>query len=214
MRYFWHAIITIVVISLIVFLFFVFSVRVNDNITFTDEIPAITTPTITIADPQSGPVDAPVTIVNFGDYGCEDCADAETALADLSNAYPGKIRIVWKDMPNTSLHPEALNAAMAARCVKEQEDEAFFPYHAYLFANQADLGPELYAALAAQMGLKESVFNRCLEGEDTYALVQKSYEEGLALRINATPTLFINGERYTGAISRNQLEAKIRAFIK
>lgn len=214
MRYFWHAIAAIVVLSLIVMIFFAFSVKVDDNISFTNDLPELTAPVITIADPQQGPSDAVVTIVNFGDYSCEACGDLDETLAAFMATYAGQIRLVWKDMPNTSAHPEALNAAMAARCAGEQDADLFFAYQAYLFANQANLGAELYTTLAEELGLKASALTRCVENEDTFALVQRTYEEGLALRITATPTLFINGERYSGGLSSSELSATLRTLLR
>lgn len=211
MRYFWHAIVSIVVLALIVFLFFAFSVRSEHRISFTDDLPELTEPTITVADPVAGLSDARVTIVNFGDYQCAACADVDEAIANLVADYPDNIRVVWKDMPNAESHDEALGAAMAARCAGKQD--AFFTYNAYLFANQSRLGDDLYAALAQELGLKEKAFASCLENKDTLPLVQKSYEEGLALRVTATPTLFINGERYTGSISESALRAAVRGLL-
>lgn len=212
MRYFWHAIILLGVVAGITFLFFAFSVGSEHRITFTDDLPDLTEPTITIADPVQGPDTAAVTIVNFGDYQCESCADLENDLAELMDEFEGNIRLVWKDMPNTESHPEALNAAIAARCAEKQDK--FFEYHAYLFANQTQLSPELYTAVAQQLGLKERSFAKCYENQDTLAFVQKSYEEGLALDLTATPTLFVNGERITGAPNKDDLRSMIRSIIK
>src|SRR3989339_1431076 len=98
MRYFWHFFIAIITLGGIVLLFFAFSLRVKDNITFTDDV--VTQPTVTIADPSFGPEDAPVTIINFGDYQCEGCRDLEQTLAKVVEDYPDKILIIWKDKPN------------------------------------------------------------------------------------------------------------------
>lgn len=214
MRYFWHAMIAIAVLALIVFVLFGLSVDVKDNIAFTDTLDELSEPTVTIADPTIGPDDASVTIVNFSDYECEACADLHQALTEVYAEFPGQVRIVWKDMPNTTTHPEALNAALAAHCAGKQDDEQFFTYQAYLFANQNSLGADLYASLATELGLKATTLTRCIENQDTYALVQRGYEEGLALRLTATPTIYINGERYAGGTSTSQLTSAIRAIIR
>jgi protein-disulfide isomerase len=210
MRYFWHFFIAIVTLGGIVLLFFAFSLRVKNNITFTDD--AVTQPTITIADPILGPADAPVTIVNFGDYQCEGCRELEQTLANLVVAFPGKIRIVWKDMPNESKHPEAITAAIAARCAGEQDK--FWEYHDLLFANQSLIGAELYTTISTELGLRDRAFAKCLEDKTTAPLVQKTYDEGIALQLTATPTIFLNGERYTGAVDETTLKAIIRPLAK
>lgn len=214
MRYFWHAIISIGLLAFIVFVIFGFSVDVKDDITFTDDLPELTEPTVTIADQAIGPSDAPVTIVNFGDYACDACATLDEVLTAVHTEFPDQVRIVWKDMPNTTAHPEALTAALAAHCAAKQDDEQFFTYQAYLFANQNNLGTELYASLATELGLKESTLTRCIENQDTYALVQRGYEEGLALKITATPTMYINGERYAGSMTVGELKTAIRALLR
>lgn len=211
MRYFWHAIIAIVFVAAIIFIFFIFSLKGGNHVTFTDSTTPITEPTVTIADPSVGDADAPVTIVSFGDYSCDTCADVENTLIDVIAKFPNQIRLVWKDMPNTSAHPEALNAAIAARCAGKQA--AFFPYHSYLFANHTSLGSELYTSIAQSLKLNERTFSRCVEKQETLPLVEKSYDEGIALKITATPTIFINNERFTGAVSASEIEGAIRSAL-
>lgn len=210
MRYFWHAMMAIIVFALIIFTFFAFSVNSSNRITYTDA-DAPTAPTVTIADPSIGPDDAAITIVNFGDYQCDACAQLESTLAEVAEMFPGQVRIVWKDMPNNSVHPEAVRAAVAARCAGKQDK--FFAYHSYLFANQSSLGEALYTALAEELELKTASFARCVENEDTLPLVQRSYEEGITLGIAATPTIFINNERYTGSLTLSSIASIIRSLL-
>lgn len=211
MRYFWHFVAVMLFIAFITFLFFAFSLNTRHNITFTDDLPELTEPTITIADPILGENDAAVTIVNFGDYECDSCQTVEGTLTELREEYGDDLRIVWKDMPNTTSHDEALNAAIAARCAGEQKK--FFDYHALLFANQHALGEELYLSIATELGLKERAFTSCYENQTTLPLIQKSFNEGIALEVTATPTLFVNGERYTGATSKLELRGAIEAAL-
>jgi protein-disulfide isomerase len=211
MKYFWHFLLSVSFLALIVFLFFVFSVQVKDNVTYTDEKKP-TEPEITIADPSLGPGSAPVTIVNYGDYSCPSCARLEVTLQELRSEYGDALRIVWKDMPNTSQHPEALNAAIAARCAGEQKK--FWEYHSLLMANQSLFGAELYPALAAQLKLKERPFARCLENQETAPLVERTYNEGVLLNVTATPTIFINGERFTGGMTNAELKRAIEPILK
>lgn len=211
MRYFWHALIAIGFLALIVFVFFLFSLNRENRITFTDDLPELTEPTVTIADPILGAEDATVTIVNFGDYQCQACGEIEETLAEVIQEYPDDVRVVWKDMPNSTSHAQAINAAIAARCAAKQD--AFDAYHAYLFANQSQLDDEIYMEIARTLDLKERAFQNCFEDQDTLPLVQRSYEEGLALDVTATPTIFINGERFTGTLSKNQLIGAIEAAL-
>ncbi len=206
MRHFWYFLITAGCLAILVSLFLVFSLRVKDNIHFTDP-EQLSEPTVTIADPSLGPDTAKITLVNFGDYQCPACADLETSLVALREEYGDDLRIIWKDMPNTALHSEALTAAVAAQCADDQDK--FWEYHEQLMLNQANLSSELYTTLAADLGLKDRAFSRCLEDQATLPLVQRGFEEGLALGITATPTIFVNNERYTGSMTTSDLRRLI-----
>ncbi len=98
-----------------------------------------------------GPQDAPITIVEFSDYQCPFCVRwHDQVYEQLMAAYPGKIRFVYRHLPLTSIHPEALPAAEAAMCAGEQN--AYWQYHERLFANQQSLGENLYDQIAADIG--------------------------------------------------------------
>ncbi len=211
MKYFWHFAISIGVLALILFAFFATSLRFGNSITYTDA-PVVTEPTITFIDPAIGSSSPKATIVMYGDYGCNDCATLSATLVDLlADDYPNDLRVIWKDLPNTSQHPEALNAAIAARCAGDQGK--FWEYHTLLMKNNNGLGADLYTNLATQLGLKMSTFSTCTTQQTPSPVVQQTYEEGIALGISATPTLFINGTRYTGAMDNGTLKTIIRQII-
>jgi len=211
MKYFWHFVISIGALALILFAFFGASLRFGNSITYTDQT-IVTQPTITFLDPTLGPADAKATVVVYGDYGCDACATLDKTLVTLAaDSFPNDLRIVWKDMPNTSQHAEALNAAIAARCAGDQNQ--FWQYHTLLMNNSNTLGIDLYTTIAAQLNLKASPFSSCITQQTPAPIIQQSYEEGLALGISATPTVFFNGTRYTGALDEGTLKAMIRQAI-
>lgn len=210
MRYFWHFLLLAILATTFIVLFFALSLSTKDKITFTDQN-SLTEPIVTIVDPALGPKTAPVTLVNFGDYECAGCANLENNLSAIRAEYGNQVRIVWKDMPNSSQHPEAISAAVAAHCAGEQD--AFWSYHNLLMQNSANLEPALYLQIADELELKSKPFARCLEDESTLPLVQRGFDEGLALGITATPTIFINGERYTGAMTTSEISRVIDTLI-
>ena len=210
MRYFWFFLTFASILVILIILFFTFSLSVKNDITFTDEA-TLTEPTITIADPSLGPITALITLVNFGDYECQGCAELEISLVALRAEYADNLRIVWKDLPNTSQHDQALNAAVAAHCAGEQDK--FWEYHSLLMMNQASLGPELYTDIAVELELKDRPFARCFEDQSTLPLVQRGFDEGIALGITATPTLYINNERFTGAMTTSELRRVIERLM-
>ncbi len=211
MKYFWHFVISIGVLSIILFAFFGASLSFKSDVQYTDQdIP--TEPSVTVIDPMLGSPDARVTIVMYGDYGCDSCAILdETLITLVADDFPTDVRLVWKDMPNTSQHAEALNAAIAARCADDQGK--FWEYHALLMTHHNGLSAELYQTFAAQLELKERTFSSCTTSQTPSPIIQQSYEEGLALGVTATPTIFINGTRYTGAQDRGTIKALVRQIL-
>jgi len=145
-----------------------------------------------------GPEDAPITIVEFSDYQCPFCVRwHDQVYEQLMAAYPGKIRFVYRHLPLTSIHPEAMPAAEAAMCAGEQN--AYWQYHERLFANQQALGATLYDQIATDIGLNVDAFNSCLAAHKYQAQIQADMDFAIGLGVQSTPTFFINGLAMVGA---------------
>ncbi len=209
-EYFWHIIIGLGLIVVIIFGVTALSLRFSNDITYTDT-QTISEPSVTIVDPQLGDADAAVTVVTYSDFACGSCATVENILLSFFQKHPEDIRIVWKDMPNETRHSEAIRSSIAARCAGKQGK--FWEFNAKLFANQATLGNDLYQTIASDVGIDTPSFSTCLENEDARPLVERTLSEGLALEITATPTLYINGERFTGSLSQSELEKVLTAAM-
>lgn len=184
------------------------------EVTATNDGPTLTAlerPTVMFGNPIRGSEAAAVTIVEFGDFQCEPCSQIEVALAQALIEYPGKVRIVWKDLPNAKIHPEAVKAAAAARCAAEQS--AFWEYHDVLLANQPSINDSAYLPFAAQIGLDLDLFQSCLSARNVDPIVERDIEEALRLGVDSTPFLFINGRRVSGAIPYEQLKGFIDAAL-
>ena len=152
-------------------------------------------------DPVLGDPNAPVTIVSFEDYQCPFCGKsfAET-FPRLKSDYinTGKVKYVYRDFPLTSIHPEALPAAEASECADDQEK--FWEYHDLLFINQANLGTQLYAAIANTLGLDFEQFAKCMASGKHREEVQNDFNYGASVGgVSGTPTFFINGIKLVGA---------------
>jgi protein-disulfide isomerase len=171
----------------------------------------LSAPTVTFGNPFVGPVDAPVTIVEFGDYLCEPCAQMEGPLVAIREEFPDRVRIVWKDFPNAALHPEAVNAAIAARCADEQG--TFWEYRQLLLDRQASVTSGSYVPFAAELGLDVDGFQDCLQARRPEPLVERDMEEALRLRVDGAPYIFINDDRYSGALSVEQLRGLVQAEL-
>jgi len=177
----------------------------------TAAVAALDAPTVVFGNPTKGAAKAKVTIVVFGDYQCEPCAQIDDSLGKIIKDMPDDVRVVWKDFPNTAQHKEALTAAVAARCAGLQG--AFWDYHDVLFANQASLSIGNYPIIASQLGLDPDGFGSCLKDMTTQPIVERDFEEGQRLRVDATPYLFINSRRVSGALKYEFLREIIASEI-
>ena len=152
---------------------------------------------VTEVDPVQGPETAPVTVVEFSDFQCPFCNRVTPTLKRLRETYGDQIRVVWKDFPIASIHPQAHLAAEAAHCAGEQE--RYWEYHDQIFANQSALSADDLKAHAEAIGIEADPFNSCLDSGRHAERVLDGIEEGVALGVDSTPTLFVNGRRVTGA---------------
>lgn len=147
--------------------------------------------------PAHGPADAPITIVEFSDFECPFCRRfQQETYQSLLDAYPGQIRFVYRNLPLTSIHPEALPSAEAAMCAHEQD--FFFPYHDKLFSSD-QLGAEVYLQYARDLGLDMTAFQSCLDSDRNISIINSDADFAVQLGINSTPTFFINGLAVVGA---------------
>jgi len=159
---------------------------------------------LTLTDqPSFGPADAPVTIVEFGDFQCPDCKLEATVLRhDLTGEFGGKVRVYFKNFPLDSMHHWARAAAITGRCVYQQGQPAFWKFYDWIYENQDQItGETLNAKVltwAGQNGVDTLRLGRCVDTKATEPEVNRSIEEGYALGIQGTPTLFINGRKIGG----------------
>jgi len=159
-------------------------------------------------DPALGPEDAPVLIVEFSDYQCPFCARvASETLPQILEAYEGKIRLVFRDYPLTSIHSNAQKAAEAAECADDQGQ--FWAYHDILFQNQQALDVDSLKGYARQLGLDTGAFNECLDSGRYTSEVQNDLAQGQSYGVTATPTFFINGRLLRGAQPFSDFEVMI-----
>ncbi len=146
--------------------------------------------------PFRGPAMVPVTIVEFSDFHCQYCKQVQSLLTQLLSLYGDKVKLVYRNFPDDSLHPGARKAAEAAQCANEQGK--FWAYHDQLYTNGPDASPGKLKAFAEEIGLDLSAFESCLISRKYQAVVQKDIEEITRLGVNSTPVFFINGRLLSG----------------
>jgi protein-disulfide isomerase len=147
--------------------------------------------------PFKGSERATVTIVKFEDFQCPYCKTVQTTYQALLKRYDGKVRLVHKDLPLDAIHPQARQAAEAARCAGEQGK--FWEYHDALYANSPKAAVEELKAYAKEVGINATSFEQCFTSGKYKGLVQKDLSEGAQLGLTGTPTFFINGREMSGA---------------
>jgi protein-disulfide isomerase len=147
--------------------------------------------------PSLGPANAPITIVEFSDFQCPYCRKfhMETYQA-LLDAYPGQIRFVYRNLPLTSMHPEAFPSAVASLCAQDQE--AFWPFYEKLFSSD-ELGRSVYLNYAVELELDTAAFETCLDSGRHDDFIQADSDYALSIGVNSTPTFFVNGAPVVGA---------------
>jgi len=151
-----------------------------------------------------GNPDAPVTIVEFSDFQCPYCKKSEETLGDLLAKYKGRVKLAYLDFPLREIHPQAEQAAEAARCAGEQGK--FWEYHDTLFADQSKLDEASLAERARNLKLDERAFQTCLAGGKFKNSVEADIQQGNKIGVAGTPAYFINGVFLSGAQPQAEFE--------
>jgi protein-disulfide isomerase len=155
-----------------------------------------------------GPVDAPVTVVEYGDFECPYCGQAEPVMRELLQDF-GDVRYVWRHLPLNDVHPDTQLAAEAAEAAAEQG--AFWEMHDLLLANQDKLSEEDLMGYARGLGLDLDRFAGALAERAGAARVAEDVDSADMSGVTGTPTFFINGRRHFGAYDIETLSAAVRA---
>ncbi len=177
--------------------------------------------------PWRGGKDAKVVIVNYDDFQCPFCSRMhQTLTGDIAKSYGDKIKIVYKDYPLAQIHPWATRASVDANCLAAQSNDAYWSFADYIHSNGREVTgqgralPDQLAAVdkatrdaAAKFKVDEGKLNACMKAQDEKP-VHDSVREGEQLGVQATPTIFINGQKIDGAIPAEELKVAINSALK
>jgi protein-disulfide isomerase len=153
--------------------------------------------------PERGTHGARVTIIEFGDFQCPYCAALEPVLKSVLERYPRNVRLVFRNMPLTNIHPQALAAARAAVCADRQS--RYWEMHDALFSQQSHLSDGFEVTTAASLNLDAAAFSACIAAPGTSAAVSADVAAAEAHGVDGTPALFVNGRFVSGAVSFTRL---------
>ena len=153
--------------------------------------------------PSFGPANAPVTIVEFGDFECPDCRmEAPVLRSNLTEEFKDKVRVVFKNYPLESVHPWARAAAIEGRCVYQQGNPAFWKFYDWIYQNQDNITVDNLNMTVLKWAGENDVdavkLGQCIDSKATEPEVNQSIAEGHELGLSGTPTLFINGRKIGG----------------
>ena len=162
--------------------------------------------------PARGNKDAKVVVVNYDDFQCPFCSKMhQTLFPELLKEYGDRVQFVYKDYPLAEIHPWATHAAVDANCLAAQNADAYWDFADYIHANQREIGGEktrdaefaaldsLTTARGQQHNLDQSKLQSCIKAQNDDS-IKASVHEGESVGVEATPTLFVNGEEMDGAI--------------
>jgi len=177
--------------------------------------------------PIRGNKDAKVTIVNFDDFQCPYCARMHAELNDeILKSYGSKIKVVYKDFPLTEIHPWAKHAAINSNCLASQNQTAFWNFadevhakagemsHGLTLDQQKDKLDLMTIEQGQKAGVNMDALQACVKAQKDDA-VRASMDEAESLGVDATPTIFVNGQKISGAVPADELKAIInRALVE
>ena len=145
-------------------------------------------------DHAQGPADAPVTLVEYGDYECPHCGRAHPIVKEVQRRLGSALRFVFRNFPLNESHPHAQHAAEAAEGAGAQG--RFWEMHDTLFEHQRALDDQHLVGYAKALGLDPVAFERDLRAHTHKTRVREDFVSGVRSGVNGTPTFFINGVRH------------------
>ncbi|MEO6876948.1 MAG: thioredoxin domain-containing protein, partial [Gemmatimonadaceae bacterium] len=147
----------------------------------------------------AGPANAPVTLVEYGDYECSHCGAAHPIVLSIRKQFAGTLRFVFRNFPLREAHPHAAHAAEAAEAVAELGgNESFWKMHDLLYDNQDALDDESLVRYATSAGVDGDMVRNALAARTYSPRVRADFNSGVRSGVNGTPTFFINGVRFDG----------------
>jgi protein-disulfide isomerase len=166
---------------------------------------------VTSQDHAQGSPDAPLTLLEYGDYECPDCRNALPIVRQLAEEFGPRLRVVFRNFPVVTIHQHASVAAQAAEAAAAQGK--FWEMHSKLYSHQQDLATADLSHYALQLGLEIYRFQSDMATEVFAHRVRQDYDGGVRSGVKGTPTFFINGRRYRGPIEYDAMKKVLDATI-
>jgi protein-disulfide isomerase len=162
-------------------------------------------------DHARGLAEAPVTLVEYGDYECPYCGQAYPIIKNIQKDLGDKLRFVFRNFPISQVHPHAQQAAEAAEAAGAQNK--FWEMHDQLYEHQQELSNSDLKHHASALGLDIARFEDEMSNHIHAGRVRDDFMSGIRSGVNGTPTFYINGSRYDDSWDEETLLASIRQEI-
>jgi len=171
------------------------------------EAPKLSVPVTPERDHVEGAMNAPLTLVEYGDYQCPYCGAAYPEVKKVQKNLGPELRFVFRNFPLTNIHEHAMTAAETAEAAAVQKK--FWPMHDFLYEHQATLGdPNTALGYAKKLGLDTQKFEREIAQHTYQKRIKEDFMSGVRSGVNGTPTFYVNGVRHDGeAVAKALIEA-------
>ena len=153
-------------------------------------------PPVSNKDHIQGNKNAPLELVEYGDYQCPHCGRAYPIIKEVQQAIGDNLKFVFRNFPLSEAHPDAFKSAVAAEAAGLQKK--FWEMHDIIYENQDQLSWQDLFLYAEKIGLNMAHFRIDVEKETVIAKVEDDFESGVRSGVNGTPSFFINGKKYEG----------------
>ena len=163
-------------------------------------------------DHIKGKMNAPVVLVEFGDFQCPHCGAAYPMIKEIENKFKDQMAFVFRHFPLSEIHPYAQAAAVASEAAANQGK--FWQMHGLIFENQSELGLPMLLELAESLKLDMKAFQKDFKDPKLFAKVEADFESGIVSGVNGTPSFYINGIKYDGAYEMKSLSHEIDQSLK
>lgn len=158
---------------------------------------------INSTDHVAGNPEAPVELVEYGDYECPYCGNAYPIVKDIQERLGKELKFVFRNFPLRKIHPNSFATSVATEAASLQGK--FWEMHDMIFENQKILDADSILLFACKLGLDVERFKNDIQQKELADKVEKDFESGIRSGVNRTPTFFINGSKYEGSYNRDEL---------
>jgi protein-disulfide isomerase len=167
---------------------------------------------VTSSDHIQGEENAPVTLVEYGDYECPYCGSAYPIVKRVQKHFGKQLRFIFRNFPLVEMHPDAGNAAMCAEFAAD--NHKFWEMHDLLYENQENLDLPHLIQYTESLDLSAVNFNAAIKNETDIAKIKNDFMGGVRSGVNGTPTFFINDARHNGSFEYDDLVIAINQASK